>query len=321
MQKKMMGRLMGCAAVGALTMAPLTAANAQAMDNTTSTTGAMMSSDSMMQPMQVSGTVMRYYVDRSGYVTAMDVQTGDGVKMVRFAPGMGQRLYSTYPVGGQASIWVTGSDMMGMTRYDVVGMGETMPAAGFMKPMMAPNDIYLLNSEPYIMANADQVQFNGTLKQTVTAPSGEVLGLVLSNVKLKNAMGKMSKAMMMKKDAAMAADPAMADSSSTMMSDSSMMMDDKKMGSMMTMTDEGDVLVRVPRSERHVNPGGIGSRRVSPLFKGAKVEVVGYPEAPMYGTLSSYGQRVAANTLVINGHAVGAVGHSRDGQDAHQVAA
>jgi hypothetical protein len=34
--------------------------------------------------------------DRSGYVTAMDVQTADGVQFVRFSPGMGSRLYTTY---------------------------------------------------------------------------------------------------------------------------------------------------------------------------------------------------------------------------------
>ena len=302
MQKKTLGRLLSCCAVGALTMAPLTGAHA--MDDMTS--GSMMS-DSMMQPMQVSGTVLRYYVDRSGYVTAMDVQTADGVKMVRFAPGMGQRLYANYPVGGQAAVWVTGSDMMGMTRYDVVGMGETMPAGGMMKPMTMATDLYLLNAEPWIMANSDQVQFTGTLKEIVIGETGEVLGLVLDGVKLKNAKGMMKKGMM-KKDMAMEGG---AMGGSTMMSDNAMMMDDKKMGDMMMgdmMMGKGEVLVRVPRASRHVNPGGIGTRRVTPLFRGAKVEVVGYPEAPMYGTISQYNQRVAANVLVVNGRAVGAVG-------------
>ena len=288
MQKKTIGRLLGCCAVGALTMAPLTGAQAQDAAMTSSTT----MSNSMMQPMQVSGTVLRYYVDRAGYVTAMDVQTADGVKMVRFAPGMGQRLYATYPVGGQAAVWVTGSDMMGMTRYDVVGMGETMPAGGMMQPMTMATDLYLLNAEPWIMANSDQVQFTGTLKETVVGDTGEVLGLVLDGVKLKNVKGTMKKDMAMEGGAM---------GGSTMMSDNAMMGDSMMM-------DKGQVLVRVPRSERHINPGGIGTRRVTPLFKGAKVEVVGYNEAPMYGTISQYNQRVAANVLVVNGRAVGAVG-------------
>ena len=301
MQKKTFGRLLGCCAVGAMVLAPVTGAHAMDGDMA----GSMMGADSAMTPMQVTGTVLRYYVDRAGYVTAMDVQTSDGTKMVRFAPGMGQRLYSTYPVGGQAAVWVTGSDMMGMTRYDVVGMGDAMPAGGMMKPMMAPNAVYLLNAEPWIMANTDQVQFTGKLKETVIGENGEVLGLVLDNVKLKNAMGKMGKAMM-KKDMAMEGG---AIGGSTMMSDNAMPMDSEKMNSdMMSMMGQGTVLVRVPRSERHVNPGGIGTRRVTPLFKGALVEVVGYPEAPMYGTVSSYSQRIAANTLVVNGRAVGAVG-------------
>lgn len=285
MQKKTLGRLLGCCAVGALTMAPLTGAQAQDAMTTSA-------SDSMMQPTQVSGTVLRYYVDRSGYVTAMDVQTADGVKMVRFAPGMGQRLYSTYPVGGQASVWVTGDNTLGMTRYNVVGMGDTMPASGFMKPEMVPNDIYLLNAEPYVMANSDMVQFTGTLKETVVGANDEVLGLVLDNVKLKNVSSSSAKVV---------SNPG---TDSTMVSDNAMMNN----SGMTSMSGEGTVLVRVPREERHVNPGGIGTRRVTPLFKGARVEVVGYPEAPLYGTLSSYNQRVAANTLVINGRAVGAVG-------------
>ncbi len=290
MQKKTIGRLLGCAAVGALTFAPVT--GAQAQDN------AMMSSSSMMSPTQVTGTVLRYYVDRAGYVTAMDVQGSDGVKMVRFAPGMGQRLYSTYPVGSQASVYVTGSDSMGMTRYDVVGMGDTMPAGGFTKPTNVPTDLYLLNAEPWIMANSGLAQFTGVLRDTVTSPTGEVLGLVLGDVKLKNAMGKMSKDTM-KSDTAMASD--------TTMSNSTMVMDEAAMTNKMMMG-EGDVLVRVPLAERHVNPGGIGTRRVTPLFKGAVVEVVGYPEAPVYGTISRYSQRIAANVLVVNGRAVGAVG-------------
>ncbi len=292
MQKKTFGRLLGCCAVGAMALAPVTGAHAQ--DG--SMAGSMMGANSSMTPMQVTGTVLRYYVDRAGYVTAMDVQTSDGPKMVRFAPGMGQRLYSTYPVGGQAAVWVTGSEMMGMTRYDVVGMGDAMPAGGMMQPMMAANAVYLLNAEPWLMANVGQVQFTGKLKETVIGETGEVLGLVLDSVKLKNTMGAAIKKTAM-------------EGGSTMMSDNAMPMDSAKMNSdMMSSMSQGTVLVRVPRASRHVNPGGIGTRRVTPLFKGAIVEVVGYPEAPMYGTVSSYAQRIAANTLVVNGHAVGAVG-------------
>ena len=51
------------------------------------------------QETQVSGTVLRYYTDAAGYVTAMDVQTANGVQMVTFAPGINAPLWSfTWPM-------------------------------------------------------------------------------------------------------------------------------------------------------------------------------------------------------------------------------
>jgi hypothetical protein len=78
-------------------------------------------------------------------------------------------------------------------------------------------------------------------------------------------------------------------------------------GTMMGMEPRG-ILVRVPREFRHIAPGYAGTERVTPLFKGAVVEVTGYPEAPRFGVLDIYNQRIAANALVVNGRAVGALG-------------
>jgi hypothetical protein len=255
---------------------------AQAQDMTGTMTGTMsssttMSSGSTMQPTLVTGTVLRYYVDRSGYVTAADVQTANGVQFVRFSPSMAQRVYSTYPVGGQMSAYVTGSpNNMGGTNWYVVGLGDQMPAAGFMNAYMV-NDVDLLRAEPYIMVGTRMAQFKGQLRSVVTDTNGEVLGLVLSGVKLANAMPL----------------PADAPAGTAMMGD---------------MT--GDVLVRVPRELRHANTMSqvAGSERVAGLFPGAEVEVVGYPEAPRYGVLSRFGQRVAASAIVLNGREVGALG-------------
>ena len=64
-----------------------------------------------------------------------------------------------------------------------------------------------------------------------------------------------------------------------------------------TMMGQNQVLVRVPAELRH--PGGAqmaGSGRVTPLFPGADVEIVGYVEAPRYGVVSAYGQRIAAGS-------------------------
>jgi hypothetical protein len=67
-------------------------------------------------------------------------------------------------------------------------------------------------------------------------------------------------------------------------------------------------VIRVPRELRQIAPGYAGSDRITPLFKGAMVRATGYPEAPRYGVLSPYGSRLIANTITVNGRAVGALG-------------
>jgi len=273
-------------AMSALALAPMV----QAQDTVTMSSSTSMSG-SMMQPMQVTGQVLRYYVDRSGYVTAMDVQTPNGVQMVRFAPGMGQRLYSTYPVGGQASVYVVGSPGFGgTTNYTVVGLGDTIPAAGFMTPYTV-SDIDLLKSEPYIMAGSRMVQFTGRLRSIVTDETGEVIGLVLDGVKRNLLTGGTM--------------------ANTTMTDGTMG------GGTMADWTVDRVLVRVPREVRHFNTNTMGgSMRTTPLFRGALVEVVGWPEAPRFGVLSNVAQRIAASALVVDGRAVGAMGIPRMSQEA-----
>jgi len=303
------GNTMIAKKISVVALSGLTAAlalSAQAQDTTTTTTsgnmtGTMSDSTSMgggsmgggmsasmsMQPMPVTGTVLRYYTDRSGYVTAMDVQTAEGVRMVRFAPGMAQRLYSTYPVGGQITGTIQPSMMGRSTRYDLISMGETMPAAGMMQPYTV-SDIELLRADPYIMAGTRMTQFRGKLRSIVTDDMGEILGLVLNDISPQSVLGGSMGGGTM---------------SGTGMDASTGTMGGGMMGGQNT------VLVRVPRELRH--PSGAqyaGSPRVTPLFKGSDVEVVGYNEAPRYGVVSNYGGRVAASALVVNGRAVGAVG-------------
>jgi hypothetical protein len=234
--KKMMGRLACGVAMGVMAISPM-AASAQDMSSSTS----------MSAPVQVTGTVLRYYVDRSGYVTAMDIQTANGVEIVRFSPGMGQRLYSTYPVGGQASVYVVGN---AGSRWDVVGMGTTAPTN--MMPSMI-SDVDLLEAAPYIVTGSKMVTVNGKLTNLILNEMGDVVGIVLDN----------------------------------------------------------STLVRTPLEARNIAPGHAGTDRVTALFKGADVEVTGYDEAPRYGTLSQFGRRIAANSLVVNGRAVGSIGLPR----------
>jgi len=155
----------------------------QAQDTTMSTTTTM-SGDMAMTPMPVTGTVLRYYVDRSGFVTAMDVQTAEGIRMVRFSPSMASTLTATYPVGSTASVYVTQSMMGGMTQYNLAGVGTTMPAPGsmaMMTPMMV-SPLDMLRSEPYTMVGAQQMRVRGKLTGYISDPmNGEVLALILDN--------------------------------------------------------------------------------------------------------------------------------------------
>lgn len=388
-------------AVSALVLVPLSAraqgdmsTGTTMMDSSTSgsmSTGMMMSNS----PMMVTGTVLRYYVDRAGYVTAMDIQTANGVQFVRFSPGMGQRLYSTYPVGGQASVYVMGSQSMGMTRMDVVSMGANMPAPGTMMTPMTVTDAELLDAQPYIMAGTKMTTTRGTLRDLIVNDEGEIVGLVLMpkdammkksmmkngmmNTVMSTTMTASPRLMMMSADGRMmpvmmkdgTASVALADGTSVelardangayvvpesmtgarmlvaasdgttmdidtqngklmvkmadgsmapinddgtvtmsgMMSGGTMMTGGRMMNNRMMMNDMmGGTLVRVPRELRHIAPGYAGTERVTPLFKGAAVEVTGYSEAPRYGVLSTFDNRISASTLVVNGRAVGAIG-------------
>lgn len=235
--KKLTGSLVCGIAAGALAMAPVQAQDMVVSADSNMSVGAVT---------PISGQVVRYYTDRSGFVTAMDVQTAQGVRLVRFSPDLGHRLHTTYPVGGQVDVFVVGGPE---TRYDVVGIGRTAPGGGYRQPYMV-SDIDLLKADPYILAGAEETTVKGSLRNIVTSSSGEVLALVLDD----------------------------------------------------------NTLVRVPRESRHIAPGYNGSDRVTPLFRGARIIAKGYAEAPRFGVLSVYPQRIAARGIVVNGHSVGAIG-------------
>jgi len=278
--KKILAAPLACGfALSALAFAP--AANAQStmsndtMMSTTTTTTTTTSA----APIQVTGTVLRYYSDRAGYLTAMDLQTANGVEFIRFSPGMAQRIYSAAPVGGTATVYVTGSPT---TRWDVVGVGNMMPSPNFVMAT-TPSDIEMLDSVPYIMAGAKQVTVSGELADTITNNMGEVVGLILS-------------------------DTSISDSNRRMMMTSMGMNADMAMSPNWAMPMNNMTLVRVGREFRHSAVGEAGTDRVATLFKGADVVVTGYPEAPRYGVVSNFQNRIAANAIVINGRNVGAVG-------------
>jgi hypothetical protein len=259
---------------------------------------------SMSQPTLVTGTVLRYYVDRSGYVTAMDVQTAEGVQFVRFSPGMGTRLYNTYPVGGTTSVYVMGSPT---TRWDVVSVGATAPAPGGMMMPYTVTDAELLDAEPYIMAGAKMVTMTGKLRNMIVNDRGEIVGLILGGGNNNKMGGMVQNASMTSGDGTTMTSSSTASGDTMTTTTTTTTTNTVGMGSMMGMEPRG-ILVRVPREFRHIAPGYAGTERVTPLFKGAVVEVTGYPEAPRFGVLDVYNHRIAANALVVNGRAVGAIG-------------
>jgi len=285
--KKLVGQLVCGAAIGAIAMAPL-AVRAQDAGMGAGGTGTMGAGGTMSaEPMMVSGTVVRYYTDRSGYVTAADVQTANGIQMVHFSPGMGQRLYTMAPTGGQVNVWVSPS-AMGAGHWNVVGVGADRPNT-FMTPYSV-SAVDLLEAEPYIMAGAQLTTVKGKLRGVITANNGEVLALVLDNATLGSAA--MGGAQMT------SANTVDGNMGGGMMSGGAM--GGGMMGSRM--------IVRVPREVRHISPGAMGTGRVTPLFRGSDVAAKGYVEAPRYGALSTYSNRLVANALVVNGQSVGALG-------------
>ena len=240
-------------AMTAMAFAGATGAQAQTMmDGNGSMMNSTMTAPNMM-PMLVSGTVQNYYVDRAGYVSAMDVMTADGVRMVRFSPSMAQRVTSQYPVGSSASVYVTSRMMGNMTSYDLAGTGPEMPTPTQMMMPMDIDPIDVLKATPYVQMGAKEKSYMGKLTGYISDPkSGEVLGIVL----------------------------------------------DEK------------TLVRIPMQNRLVqastSPSGI-----TPLFQGANVAVRGYDESPLYGVVSPFASRVAANSISVNGQPLGPLGFGK----------
>jgi len=143
--------------------------NMKAMDNQSM----MMSAN----PMQVSGTVEKYYTDRSGLVTAMDLSTSTmGVQKVRFAPSWASRLWQENPVGSTLNGWVVKSDD-GMC--NLVAIGADRP------DRFLTNDFHTgaerLKSTAWIWKDSATETVTGELNKVIVNSDGEVLALELKD--------------------------------------------------------------------------------------------------------------------------------------------
>lgn len=168
--------------VAAAALCVTSVAPAQAQEAMTTTT---VTTTTTMAPMAVTGTVLRYYVDRAGFVSAMDVQTTDGIRMVRFSPSMAQMLSSMYPVGSTINGFVTSYTYGGMPALYLAGVGTTMPVPGaVMMPSMV-SDLDVLKSVPYTMIGAKRERFSGDITGVISDDkTGDVLALVVDNTTL-----------------------------------------------------------------------------------------------------------------------------------------
>jgi hypothetical protein len=187
----MSGRLskyLVCGAASALALAPLCAQAADTMKTdttmttTTTTVGtsaAATPAPAPVEPTAVSGTVAHYYVDRTGYVTAMDVQTANGLEMVHFPANRASAIYGMYPTGGKVDVWVLPSTNMGEHHWDAVGAGTDRPAVWW--NVVKTTDVDWLSAEPYIDAGAKETSVSGNLKGIMTNQNGEILALALES--------------------------------------------------------------------------------------------------------------------------------------------
>ena len=243
-----------------------------------------------MAPTAITGKVVRYYYDQSGYVTAMDIDTGSGIQLVQFTAEMGQELYGTYPIGSNVSVYATASSEMGATSYDLVSIGASAPAPGSWMGWRAHhiNDIDLLESTPYLVAGEKEVVLHGRLTRLIANRNGEVIGMILDKVWIHDPNHEVAW-----REASLAPD-----------GESDWAHDSGRL--------HGPVLVRVPPELRNnVNGSTNGTERITPMFKSAPVTVVGYLEAPHLGSVSRFHARVAAEAITVNHRSVGIVGFAR----------
>jgi len=335
-KKTLQGRLTLGAAIGALALAPVVQAQSTATSSSTTTTtgtmsGTMSGSGSMgagmgtmsgntsgsmsAQPMMVTGRVNNYWTDPSGYVTAVDIQTANGPAVVNFSPGMGTRMMQTYPVGSNANVWVQGSMNGGTQRWDMVGIGDRMPASGFW-PVMPSAGVDLVTGGAYMDAGAERVTVDGKLRRVVVDKMGQVVGLVVETEAIYRGTPKSVIVLGSPSDGTNGellweSQPGQGDmnvgGNTGMGRDNTAQPDTSAPGTGMT---GGSMwtLVRVG-SEFRPAPNRSGNmRRVTPLVAGDEVRATGYMEALPYGAASLYGRRLVSSAISVNGRSAGQLG-------------
>jgi len=369
-KQTLQGRLTLGAALSALALAPMAQAQSTATSSstTTTTTGTMsgttgsmsggmsgtggmsggMSGSTSAQPMMVTGRVNNYWTDASGFVTAVDIQTANGPAVVNFAPGMGNRMMQTYPIGSTANVWVQGSMPGGTQRWDMVGMGDRMPASGFW-PVMPSTGVDLLTGGAFMDAGAERVTVDGKLRRVVVDKMGQVVGLVVEteaiyrgtpktvilignpsdgtngellwesaagqgdmNVGGNTGMGRDTTAQPDTSAAGATTGTGIgAGGNAGSMNASGTMSGGGMTGGAMAggmMGGKMWTLVRVGQEFRPAPNRSGNMRRVTPLVAGDVIRATGYMEAIPYGAASMYGRRLVSSAISVNGRSAGQLG-------------
>ncbi|MBV9468749.1 MAG: hypothetical protein JOZ57_05845, partial [Abitibacteriaceae bacterium] len=136
-------------------------------------------------PLQVIGNVLRYYADRAGLVTAVDVQTPGNVATIHFAPTLAQQLMTAYPVGNEMQAWVVpldtpaapAADQSDAQQWNLVGTGEAEPANGFSQPYTT-SDLDMLEADVTV-PNGAATTVDGKLTDVVVNKAGQVVAFVV----------------------------------------------------------------------------------------------------------------------------------------------
>ena len=136
-----------------------------------------------------SGTVLAYNYGLNGYRTAVQVQTSDGVRVLRFAPDMAQRLSANFPVGASItgsmqSVMAAGA--MGAMESNLVALGEATPATGMVQADVSRDNV-LRMAAPTAGGGGRGVNLQGRLQGVVVNKQNEIVALVLHDNRMSDA--------------------------------------------------------------------------------------------------------------------------------------
>lgn len=139
------------------------------------------------QPILLTGIVQRYYADRSGFATAMELKMADGMSsFIRFAPNMGQYLIQTYPIGSNAALWTRENPQpteskSATEQWNLIGWGRSVPVKGFQPPYLE-SEMNWLEARPWVVEGTPFTTVRGRLHHLVIGDHGEVAALALTSL-------------------------------------------------------------------------------------------------------------------------------------------